>query len=145
MSQRRALDLIQAMRYAMGRDMSIAHAVNGVGPGEGLDRRLQRIGAELIDDSKPRPVQHQGSTWMQMQELYILANQNGLYDAADHIMETAIKTKLSNCPHPFVWPDGNCIACERLATTMPGKVEAHHKMVARRPKGINKIKTEETI
>jgi hypothetical protein len=137
MSQRRALDLIQSMRRCMAGDMSIAPAVNGMAPYTGLDKQCQQIAAELVDDSKPRPAQHQGSVWEQMQELFVLANQNGLYDAADHILETCIKTKLGNCPHPFIWPDGVCIACERLATTMPGKVENYHKMVPRRPKATN--------
>jgi hypothetical protein len=134
MSQRRALDQIHVLRTIIGQNMSIAHAVNDLNGLPGIDSRLKKIAAQLVDDSKPSPTQHQGSVWQQMQELYAIANQNGLYDAADYIMETCIRTKLGNCPHPFIWPDGECIACERLATTMPGHVEAHHKMIPRRPK-----------
>lgn len=133
MSQRRALDLIQAMRRCMSSDMSIAPAVNGMAPYEGLDKQLQRIGAELIDDSKPVPVQHQGSTYEQLCSVFQLANQNGFYDAADFIMETGIKP-VRNCEHPFIWPDGICLACGRLATMFPGSVEERHKVVPRRTK-----------
>lgn len=47
MSQRRALQMITTLRYALKQDMTIAHAVNGIGFDEGIDRKLQRIAAEL--------------------------------------------------------------------------------------------------
>jgi len=55
MSQRRALDLIQALRRNLAGNMSIAHAVNGVCE-EGIDSKLQKIAAELIDDRQPKVV-----------------------------------------------------------------------------------------
>jgi len=82
MSQHRALNLIQALRYSLSRNMSIAHAVNGVCE-EGIDSKLQRIAAELVDDSKPKVVQDQRSTHDQLVDLVDIANKNGKYDAAD--------------------------------------------------------------
>jgi len=40
--------------------------------------------------------------------------------------------KREECKHPFVWPDGDCVACGVLATTMPGHTEPHHTMVPRK-------------
>ena len=37
-----------------------------------------------------------------------------------------------DCKHPFVWPNGDCVECGVLATTMPGHTEPHHIMVPRR-------------
>ena len=38
----------------------------------------------------------------------------------------------NECNHPFVWPDGNCVQCGVLATTMPGHTEPHHICVPRK-------------
>lgn len=42
------------------------------------------------------------------------------------------ETPKKECRHPFVWPDGDCVECGRLATTMPGKTEPTHIMVPRK-------------
>lgn len=36
-----------------------------------------------------------------------------------------------NCGHSLIEPNGNCIFCGRLATTLPGHVQEHHFMVPR--------------
>lgn len=36
------------------------------------------------------------------------------------------------CAHPFVWPNGDCVECGVLATTMSGHTEPIHTMVPRK-------------
>ena len=44
---------------------------------------------------------------------------------------TAEERRARECKHPFVWPNGDCVQCGVLATTMPGHTEPTHIMVPR--------------
>jgi hypothetical protein len=47
--------MITTLRYAIKQDMTIAHAVNSRGMSEGIDRKLQRIAAELVPETQAKP------------------------------------------------------------------------------------------
>lgn len=40
--------------------------------------------------------------------------------------------QMEPCKHPFVWPDGNCVECDVLATQFPAWAEPHHTMLLRK-------------
>jgi hypothetical protein len=111
----------------MNRDMSIAHAVNGVGYSEGLDSRLRKIAAELIDDREPRVVQDQRSTHDQLVDLVDIANKNGKYDAADWLKRELGLDELANkAGHTCTFPCEVCASTDRnydmkLHETRPGE------------------------
>jgi hypothetical protein len=46
------------------------------------------------------------------------------------------------CKHRYVWPDGVCVECDVLATTMPGKTEPAHLLI---PRETAKISRKEWI
>lgn len=35
------------------------------------------------------------------------------------------------CSHPFIWPNGDCIDCDVLATTMPRHAGEYHYVIPR--------------
>jgi hypothetical protein len=66
--------------------------------------------------------QDQRSLYEQLLALYDLANRNGLYDAADWVMNTGIKPVQGREEHVCTWP------CEICASRNPNYFEEQRKL-----------------